>query len=368
MVKKGVKAVYADDKKTVTVWCYPSKSGHDYKLTKKTWKNECPLCTKLSHYKTKGKLKFNPKNVDEGELTCEQCGADFCGVTGQDKNTKVRGKLTPATVTPNSATKVAASQTKSQKCELSKAEALTKAKKLLDTKSTYKGSLKIPIMKNINLGDLVNINLKEFKETSKKNLYIDSIKEDIDNQTYSIDLIEGKNHLNNKYDGEYSLKNKKGTVVATSGNPLNAKCENVNINIGLKDSSEIGKKIKLKGQELGTVAKIYKWLKVKNAGGTGGWKYKKYGGHIVKSEPETKFGAKSAKKCWENKTANCADFAWIMAKMGEGAGKKIGIRRGNYTQNGVKSGHMWNYCGSKNYDCSSSAKTTIEMKKVEKVK
>lgn len=358
MALKGVKATFSGD--TVTTWAFPSKSGYAYKLTKKTWKNKCPFCG--------GKLKFNPKNTPEGQLTCSKCDADYCAVSGKDCAVKVRKVLTPATVTANSATKVAASQTQSQKCELSKAQALTKAKKLLDTGSTYKGTLKIPIMENINLGDLVNINLKEFPETKGKNLYIDSIKEDIDNQTYTLELIEGKNHLNNKYEGEYVLKNKNTGTVTTSSNPLNAKCENVNINIGLKDSSSIGKKIKLKGQELGTVEKIYKWLKVKNGGGTGGWKYKKYGGHIVSSEPETKFGAKSAKKCWDSKSANCADFAWIMAKMGEGAGKKIGIRRGNYTDKGVRTGHMWNYCGSKNYDCSNAAATTIEMKKVEKVK
>lgn len=356
MVLKGVKATFKDG--TVTTWAYPSKAGYDYKLTKKTWKNKCPFCG--------GKLKFNPKNVPEGELTCSKCDADFCAVSGKDKAVKVRKKLTAATVTANSATKVAASQTQSQKCELSKAQALAKAKQLLETKSTYKGSLKIPIIKNINLGDLVNINLSEFSETSKKNLYIDSIKEDIDNQTYDIDLVEGKNHLDSKYGGNYTFK--KGNITQTSDKPTNVKCKNVNINIGLKDNSEISKKIKLKGQELGTIQKIYKWLKIKSAGGTGGWKYKKYNGHIVTSEPETKFGPKSAKKCWNSKTANASDLAWIMSKMGEGAGKKIGIRRGTFKLKGVSGSHMWNYCGSKNYDCSSASKTTIEMKKVEQVK
>ena len=362
MVKKGVRAIYSDDKTTVTTYAYPSKSGYDYKLTKKTWKNVCPFC--------KAKLKFNPKNTAEGELTCSKCNADFCCVSGKDKAVKVRRSLTPATVTTNSTTKVAGSQTQSQSCSLTKAEALTKAKSLLDTKSTYKGSLTIPILKGIKLGDLVNINLQEFPQTKKKSLYIDSIKEDIDSQTYTIDLIEGKNHLNNSYEGSYLFKNKKGQIISTNtGNPLNAKCSTVNINIGLKDSSAISKKIKLKGQKLGTVAKIYKWLKVTNGGGTGGWKYKKYGNHIVKSENADKFGSKSAEKCWNNKTANCCDFAWIMAKMGEGAGKKIGIKKGTYTStNGVQQGHMWNYSGTKYYDCSNANDKTIDWKKVESVK
>lgn len=367
MVLKGVKATFKDD--TVTTWAYPSKSGYSYKLTKKTWKNACPLCTKVSHFKKAGKLKWNPKGVPEGELTCSQCGADFCAVSGMDKNRKVRGKLTPATVKPNKVTKVAASQTQSQQCELSKAEALTKAKKLLDTTSEYKGTLEIPIIPNIHLGDLVNINLSEFPNTAKKNLYIDSIKEDIDNQTYKIDLIEGQNHLTEKYDGTYIIANAKNSLISNSTNPLNAKCENVNVNIGLKDSSKIGKKIKLKGQQLGTVDKIYKWLRVTRGGGTGGWKYKKYGNHYYKTEDHYKFAPKSAEHCWNTKTANCCDFAWLMAKMGEGAGKQIGIRRGDYTNlDGTGVGHMWNYCGTKWYDCSSASSRTIEWKKLELVK
>ena len=359
MVKKGVKAIFSKDKKTVTTYAYPSKKGYDYKLTKKTWKNVCPFCG--------GKFKFNPKSTDEGELTCQKCDADFCCVSGNDKAAKVRKKLTPATVKPNGTTKVASSQTQSQQCSLSKAQALTKAKSLLNTKSSFKSTMKIPIIKNINCGDICEVNLAGFE---KKTLYIDSIKEDIDNQTYTIDLIEGKNHLESKYDGEFITTNKKGSIVSSSSkNPLQAKCSKVNVNIGLKDNSEISKKIKLKGQELGTVAKIYKYLRVSNGGGTGGWKYKKYTNHIVKSESEDKFGAKSAKKCLNTKTANCCDFAWLMAKLGEGAGKKIGIKKGTYkTLSGKDSGHMWNYSGTKNYDCSNASDKTIDMKKVEKVK
>ena len=363
MVKSGVKATFSSDNSTVTTWAYPSKAGYDYKLVKKTWKNVCPFC--------KGKLKFNPKKTEEGELTCSKCDADFCCVSGQDKATKVRKKLTPATVTPNTATKVAESQTQSQICSLSKAEALTKAKSMLDTKSIYKGSLKIPVMKNINLGDLVNIDLAEFSHRKGESLYIDSIKEDIDNQTYTIDLLQGEKHLTSKtYSGNYLFKNQSGSIIATNNNnPLNAKCENVNVNIGLKDSSSIGKKIKLKGQKLGTVDKIYKWLRVTNGGGVGGWKYKKWGDHYYKTEDKRKFGSKSAEYCWNHKFANCCDFAWLMAKLGEGAGKKIGIRRGYYDrQDGTRGGHMWNYYGTKYYDCSSATNKTIDWKKVEKVK
>lgn len=371
MVKKGVKAQYSDDKKTVTVWCYPSKRGYPYKLTQKTWKNNCPLCKTVSHFKTSGKLKFNPKGKAEGELTCEKCGADFCGVSGKDKENKVRGSLTPATVTPNKTTKVAESKTKSQSCSLSKAQAKTKAKQLLKTGTGYKSNLKVPIKPNLilHIDDYMSIDLEGFDETKNKTLHVTEFKEDIDNQTYDVTLEEGKPYFNTPYDGEYIIKDKKGGLLKTSSkNPYQAKCESVNVNIGLKDDSEIGKKIKLKGQKLGTVKKIYKWLKIKSAGGNGGWNYKKYVGHIVKSEDETKFGKKSAEKAWDSKKANCVDFSWLMAKMGEGAGKKIGVKRGTYVDlDGKKAGHMWNTYDGKNYDCSSSTSTTIDLKKVEKV-
>ena len=140
-------------------------------------------------------------------------------------------------------------------------------------------------------------------------------------------------------------------------------------NIGLKDNSAIAKRIRLKGQKLGTVKKCYKWLRVKSAGGTGGWKYKSYGNHIVKTEKYNVFGEKSAKKCWEKKRANCCDFAWLFAMLCKGAGKNVGIRKAKYTTlKGVKKGHMWNYYGSKTYDCSNNAIIMIDLKKVEKVK
>lgn len=371
MVKKGVKAVFSDDNKTVTTWAYPSarKTGMPFKLVQKTWKNECPLCVPVSHKAKPGKLKWNNKGTDEGELTCKQCDADFCAASGKDKNKKCRGKLIPATEVANDTTKVAESKTKADTCSLSKAEALTKAKEALKTGNDYKATLKIPIMKNIHIGDRVQINLDSFENTKKKKLYITEIKEDIDNQTYDITLSED-NSYNTKYDGEYVVKDSNGNIVASSSdNPYQAKCENVNMNIGLKDDSMIGKKIRLKGQKLGSVKEIYKWLRIKSAGGTGGWKYKKYVGHIVKSEDETKFGPQSAKKSWETKKGNCVDLSWIFAKMCEGAGKKVGIRRGKYKGlDGQESGHMWNTYKGKNYDCSSSTGITIEMKKVEEVK
>lgn len=365
MVKAGVKSTMAKDKLSITVWTYPSKKGYDKKLTKKTFKNHCPVCTK-----SKG-LKLDKTYNDNGVIKCK-CGAVYCGVSGYQLNNKKKAakKLVPATVTANGTTKVASSQTQSQICGLKSAKALTKAKSLLKTGSSYKGTLKIPIMPNINLGDLVQVDFDEFPEMKGKTLFINNIKEDIDNQTYTLELIEGTSHYDNPYKGSYIIYNKNGKIVkASSKNPYKAKCSKVNANIGLKDKSEIAKTIRLKGQKLGSIKKCYKWLRVKSGGGTGGWKYKSYGNHVVKKEKYTDFGPKSAEKCWKKKKANCCDFAWIFAMLCKGAGKTVGIRAATYTSlAGEKKGHMWNYKGSKNYDCSGNVLMTVDLKKVEQIR
>lgn len=135
-VLKGQKATYSKDKKTITTVAYPKKPGYAYKPQKKTWKNYCPLCKK------EGTLTFNPKKAPEAELTCGNghpphygggCDADYCCVSGLDTHAgKAWGKLKPATEQPTKKTKVkvASSKTQSQKCNLSKAEAKKKAKKI----------------------------------------------------------------------------------------------------------------------------------------------------------------------------------------------------------------------------------------------
>lgn len=365
MVRSGVKSTMAKDKLSITVWTYPSAKGYTDKLTKATFKNTCPVCNK-----SKG-LKLDKKYNKNGVIKCN-CGAVYCGVSGKQLNNKKKTakKLIPATVKANGTTKVASSQTQSQICGLKNAKALTKAKKELNTKSEYKGTLKIPILPNIHIGDLIQVDFTEFPELKGKTLYINSIKEDIDKQTYTLELIEGNAHYDNKYEGEYIVYNKNGKLKKSSSkNPFKAKCSTVNTNIGgVTASSEIAKTIMLKGQKLGTVKKCYKWLRVKSAGGTGGWKYKSYGNHIVKSEKYNEFGEKSAKKCWDKKKANCCDFAWIFAMLCKGAGKNVGIRKAKYTTlGGVNKGHMWNYKGTKTYDCSNNSKISIDLDKVEKV-
>ena len=364
MVKAGVKSTMAKDKLSITVWTYPSKGGYTNKLTKKTFKNKCPVCGK------KKTLSLNKKYNNNGVIKCT-CGAVFCGVSGYQLNNKKKAakKLKPATVTANGVTKVASSQTQSQICGLKNATALTKAKSALDTSSTYKGTLKIPILPNIKLGDLIQLDFKEFPELKGKTLYIDNIKEDIDNQTYTLELIEGTSHYDTPYKGAFIIFNKNGKLIkASSKNPYKAKCSSVNINIGIKDKSAIAKRIRLKGQKLGSVKKCYKWLRVTSGGGTGGWKYKLYENHIIKKEKPEAFGPKSAEKCWSKKKANCCDFAWLFSLLCAGAGKKVGIRKGTYTTfDGKKQGHMWNYKGTKTYDCSNNALIAMDLDKIEKV-
>ena len=65
----------------LTVTMLPSVPTSDYQYIKyvTTWLNYCPNC---GYY---GSLLINPKGTYEGELTCDYCGCDFCGVTGKEK-------------------------------------------------------------------------------------------------------------------------------------------------------------------------------------------------------------------------------------------------------------------------------------------
>ena len=373
MVLKGVKQVSKDDN-TITVKTYPSKSGYEYKLTKHTWKNYCPLCKK------KGTLTFNPKGTKEGEITCDKskggCDADYCGTSGKDKAKKVRAKLTPASVTGKN---VAKTETQSQKCNLSKAESKKKAQSLINTGTTYAGKLEIPANMNVKVDDLLSLNFKgyadgqRFKDINKKTLTVESASLDVDSQKLSLSLKKGSQMLGEPYDGDYIITNKKGAIVATNrnkSNPLKGKPSSINPKIGgFNEQSTIIKKIMLKGKELGTVNKIYKYLKVKSAGGTGGFKYKYYIGHKVKSEKETELGKKSAEKCWTSKVYNCVDASWLFYLMCKGAGYKVDIIKAEYTGlDGEKRAHMYNRYKGKTYDVSQNMKTEVDGSKIVVVK
>ena len=62
--------------------------GTPYKRYTKTWIKKCPFCGSTN-------LKDNPKRVYEGEVTCGNCDADFCGYCGYEKLSRPRQHLTP---------------------------------------------------------------------------------------------------------------------------------------------------------------------------------------------------------------------------------------------------------------------------------
>ena len=381
-VLKGQKAIYSKDKKTITTVAYPKKPGYAYKPQKKTWKNYCPLCKK------EGTLTFNPKKAPEAELTCGNghpphygggCDADYCCVSGLDTHAgKAWGKLKPATEQPTTKTKtkVASSKTQTQKCNLSKAEAKKKAKSILHTGTSFKGKLEVPGDLNITVNDLLSLDFKDwdkFDRTKNKTLFVDTCSLDIDNNLLSLDLLEGTQTLGNEYDGDYIITNQNGKIVATNRskkNPFKGKPTSINPSIGgIKEQNGVIKKIMLKGQELGTVSKIYKYLKVKEAGGTAGFKYKYYIGHKVESEKEEEFGAKSAEKCWSKKIYNCVDASWLFYIMCKGAGKNVDIIKAEYEGlDGVKRSHMYNKNKGKTYDVSQNLKQEVDGTKIVTVK
>lgn len=86
----GTVSVYSHEIKAtnITVTAYPSAYNNlEYKQYTTTFENYCPLC---GHNNT---LTFNPKGTFEGELTCSNCGADYCAVTGKDKSYNCRATL-----------------------------------------------------------------------------------------------------------------------------------------------------------------------------------------------------------------------------------------------------------------------------------
>ena len=70
-------------------WKPSAHCNYNYVWHERAWISTCPFCG--SH-----NLLDNPKGVPEGEITCGNCDADFCGVCGADKMYKARAYLTPA--------------------------------------------------------------------------------------------------------------------------------------------------------------------------------------------------------------------------------------------------------------------------------
>ncbi len=329
-VKAGVRWTVND--KTITIRCYPSKTSKPYILFTKTWKNYCPFCEKegiLDCHGT-GTTEKGWKWSVEGQIYCIKCGADFCGVTGKEARTPPRKTLT-------SASKNSSTNTKQETTAQDKKEALTELKKDYKSKSKPKKDFKltIPPLKGISEGKYIE--LKPPLVKTAKTFFIGQIDTNPTDMTLTL------------YDGLPDV----GTEYSNGGSTKSVTSKGAN--------SAIEKRIMLKGKELGSFSKIYNWLR--KDGGKGGFRYKYYLNHR-KGESIYEFGVSSAKWCWENKIANCVDFAWIFYTMCKGAGIKIHIVNGKATFPDGVFGHMWTTYKGKVKDCSSSTAKNYKKERV----
>lgn len=329
-VLAGVK--WTVDKKTLTVTMKQSTRGiGDNKLHTTTWKNYCPYCKKSGILRGGGQK--GRKTAREGEITCTKCDNDFCGVTGYKKVTGSKLHLTKASKSSDTAT---SAESKAN----DKKTALAEVKKSYKESSVPKKDFKLtlPPLKGIREGTYIE--LKPPLVSKAQTFFIGSI----DTAQDDMQLV--------LYD-----------KVPSPGSEYNEKSKTNNATSGAAKTIE--KKIKLKDKQLKSIAAIYKWLR--HDGGSGGWKYKWYKGH-KKGENENKFAPNSALWCWNNKTANCVDFAWIFYTMCKGAGIKVNIIQGKATLPDGTWDHMWNKAkNGKIYDCSvtkGNCKKYVAKKKV----
>lgn len=88
--------IFSNDNNTsmsdiITVTMIPSvDSVYDYEEYTQSWINYCPFCHQYGTLKDTPKDPNRNSEIPEGEITCDEslggCDADFCGVTGKDKN------------------------------------------------------------------------------------------------------------------------------------------------------------------------------------------------------------------------------------------------------------------------------------------
>lgn len=330
---------------SITITCYPKKSGVAYRLATHSWKNHCPTCGRdgtLTGFGqgtlSNGRGKFGV----EGGVVCLKCDADFCGVTGRDTYPGSTRKLTPAgsvsSVTA-SASSVAAAQ-----CEITKAEALSDATSALQSNSVskYKGSITVPMLANLKAEQYCLLQLPKFEDNRQLQYWIDDVKVDIDNQTMTADLLESMPVFGEEY--------KSDSTSSTS-------TSSVSTDIGLIAGTAIEKTIMLKGKSLGSIDKIFNWLR---AGGSGGWSYYFYYNHWMGKGSCYNKDTAAMQTCWSKKGANCTDFSWIFYTMCLGIGVKVRIMHGTARFVGGIYGHLWNVLNGKIYDCTSSSATNYK--------
>jgi len=112
------------------------------------------------------------------------------------------------------------------------------------------------------------------------------------------------------------------------------------------------KKIRVKGAELGTFDKIFKYFK---KDGSYGMKYEFYYNH-KKGGAINNYNEASGKYNYTTKRANCVDFAWLIYEACKGANiKKVGIVNGKATFGSTRYGHAWNTYQGKRRDASSTS-------------
>lgn len=341
-VMTGVKWTVTPD--SVTITCFPKKSEVPYVLTTKSWKNYCPTCKKTGQMTGFGKGVLSNgrgKWGIEGGVTCLICDADFCGVTGRDTYIGSTRKMTPAgsveSSTPSSSSVDAA------KCELSHAEALSKASAILKdkSKSKYKGSIVVPMLPRLKADQYCMIDLPHFKGSRQSMYWIESVKIDIDNQTMTAGLLESMPVPQKEYKD-------------------NSNVTGTNNDLGIKADSDIERTVMLKGKELGNIDAIFNWLRV---GGNGGWSYKFYYDHWQNKGSAFTKDIVAMKTCWEQKKANCTDFAWIFYTMCLGAGITVKIIHGTARFGSNTYGHLWNTYNGRIYDCSSRTATNYNVQR-----
>lgn len=333
-VLAGVKWVVTSS--SITITCYPKKSDVPYKLTTKSWKNYCPTCHregtltgfgvgKLSN----GRGKFGV----EGGVGCLKCDADFCGVTGRDTYPGSKRKLTPAGSV--SSVTASASSIAAAKCEITKAEAISKAETILKegSKSKYKGTLTVPMLPKLKAEQYCELQLPKFMDNRQSQYWINSVKVDIDNQAMTAELLEEMPTPSQEYKSE-------------------SKTSSTSNDIAIKAGSTIERTLMLKGKELGSIDKIFNWLRVH---GDGGWSYTFYYDHWKNKDSCYSKDTAAMKTSWNNKKGNCVEFAWAFYTMCLGIGIKVRIMHGTALFGSTTYGHLWNTYNGKIYDCSSDS-------------
>lgn len=347
-VKAGVKWTVTTS--SITITCYPKKSSVAYKLSTHSWKNYCPTCKRegtLTGFGQGTLSNGRSKTGVEGGVVCLKCDADFCGVTGRDTYPGSTRKLTPAgNIVSSTASE---SSIKASKCEITKAEALTKATTTFNESSLskYTGSIVGPMLSRLKPDQYCELQLEKYLENRQSQYWIDSVKVDIDNQIMTAELLESIPAPSQ----EYNSSSTSSSLSSTS------------TSIGITAGTAIERTLMIKGKELGSIDKIFNWLRVN---GDGGWGYCFYYNHWQNKGSCYSKDTSAMQTCWSKKRANCTDFAWIFYVMCLGIGITVNIIHGTARFGSTTYGHLWNKYNGKIYDCSSRYASNYQANKVVK--